>query len=66
MIVGYIDQEERIFCTGCWPSEAAAGARPCQLLDSEEPDDPGDNFWIVDPCSACGRHVKYKAATALN
>lgn len=66
MIVGYIDQEEHVFCTGCSPSQVAAGSRPSQVLDSEEPDDPCDNFWIVDPCSSCGRQVKYKALNTLN
>jgi hypothetical protein len=34
-------------------------------LQSEEPDDPGDTFWVVDDCRGCGRNVKYKSTTAL-
>ncbi len=66
MIVGYIDQEEHVFCADCWRIQATEGGRPSQILDDEEPDDPGDNFWIVDPCSSCGRQVKHKALTTLN
>lgn len=66
MIVGYINHEEQIFCTNCWPSQVEAGAHPRQLLDSEDPDDPGANFWVVDPCTASGHEVKYQALTALN
>lgn len=54
MIVGYLDQHEQLLCTACWPLHVEAGSKPCRILDSEEPDDPGDNFWIVDPCADCG------------
>lgn len=66
MTVGYINRAEQIFCTECWFAQAAAGARPSQVLQSEELDDPCDNFWVVDACQGCGRQVKYKAATVLN
>jgi hypothetical protein len=66
MIVGYIDQEERVFCTECWPSKTATGSRPSQLLDDEDPQDPHANFWVVDACTACAREVKYQSAMALN
>jgi hypothetical protein len=66
MIVGYINQEEQIFCADCWRSQAEAGARPAQVLDSDDPHDPSANFWIVDNCADCGGQVKYQDATTLN
>jgi uncharacterized membrane protein len=66
MIVGYLDEKEQVVCTDCWKVRVEAGARPRQLLDSEDPNDPRANFSVVDACSACGREVKYQGATALN
>lgn len=66
MIVGYINDAEQVFCTECWSAQATAGARPSQVLDSDDPDDAEANFWVVDACAGCGRQVKYQAATALN
>ncbi len=66
MIVGYTNKDEHVFCAECWSVEAVAGARPSLVLRSEEPDDPGDNFWVVDDCRSCGQKVKYKSTMTLN
>jgi hypothetical protein len=66
MIVGYLKGTEEVYCAECWPTQAAAGARPSLVLQSEEPDDPGDNFWVVDDCRGCGCRVNYKGVTVLN
>ena len=65
-IVGYFNGTEQVFCTECWPAQAVRGARPSLVLQSEDPDDPSGDFWVVDACQACGQQVKYKAATVLN
>jgi hypothetical protein len=65
MIVGYIDTEGQVYCVECWRSRAKAGAHPREVLDSDDPNDPGTNFWVVDDCSACGYRVKHLSATTL-
>jgi len=65
MIVGYIDHEGQVYCVECWRSRAKAGAHLREVLDSEDPNDPGANFWVVDDCSACGYPVKHLSATML-
>jgi hypothetical protein len=57
MHVGYVDEDDRFFCLECWKPEARAGHRPARLLDDEPA--PEDNFWIVDDCTSCQRHIKY-------
>jgi hypothetical protein len=66
MIVGYLDEDEHVVCAGCWKLRAEAGARPGRILDSEDPEDTGANFWVVDACATCGREVKYQGTTALH
>ena len=55
MIAGYTTKDGQVFCTECWPAQAAAGARPSRVLQSEDPEDPGSNFWVVDDCKGCHR-----------
>ena len=66
MIAGYLNEYEQVLYTACWRARAASGARPPQIVDTEDPYDPGSNFWVVDSGTGCARHVKYKAAMALN
>lgn len=66
MNVGYIDAEEAIVCSACWPRRLESGARPLQLLDSDDDVDPENNFWIVDNCAKCDREVKYRSIRTLD
>jgi hypothetical protein len=65
MIAGYVDKHDAIFCADCWVKKRATGRSPDRVLDTEDPDDPGNNFWIVDNCVSCGREVKYQATRML-
>ena len=65
MIAGYVDKHEVIFCADCWPKQKQEGNSPDSTLDTEDPADPGDNFWIVDNCETCGQEVKYRAIKML-
>jgi hypothetical protein len=65
MIAGYVDKHDAVFCADCWVKERAAGKSPDRVLDTEDPDDPGNNFWIVDNGESCGREVKYQATRML-
>ena len=66
MIVGYIDHRERVVCADCWRRHADVGARPAQVLDSDDPRDPDARFWVVDACTSCGRRVEYQDAMPVN
>jgi hypothetical protein len=66
VLVGYSDNEARVFCAKCWPAHAEAGSRPAEVLESTDPLDPANNFWIVCVCVECGGHVKYLNAVAMN
>lgn len=50
--VGYIDAEDVIGFSVCWPSRRSSGARPAKLLDSDDEVDQENNFWVVDIASA--------------
>jgi hypothetical protein len=49
----------------CWPKQRQEGNSPDRTLDTEDPEDPGNNFWIVDNCETCGHEVKYRAIKML-
>ena len=66
MIVGYSDGDESVFCAECWLHIAQAGVHPTSVLDSVNPDDPTDNFWLVDNCKLCGSEVKYMSIGKLD
>jgi len=66
MIVGYFDHNGRAFCFACWSTRAESGPRPATVLDSEDSDEPDNNFWIVDECADCGAKVNYRELTALS
>lgn len=66
MIVGYRDADESVFCTACWGELAQAGKHPTRILDTQNPDDPTDNFWIVDNCKLCGVEMKYLSVGVLD
>lgn len=57
--VGYVDESERFVCASCWVAEVKAGCRATRVLDDEEENGPGDNFWIVDECARCRSAIKY-------
>lgn len=40
MNVGYVDEDEAVVCSACWPARFSSGARPAQLLDSDDKVDP--------------------------
>lgn len=65
MNVGYIDEDEAVICSACWPARFSSGAQPAQLLDSDDEVDPENNFWIVDNCVACNGGVKYRSFRIL-
>jgi hypothetical protein len=66
MVVGYSDGDDSVFCAECWLHIAQAGVHPTSVLDSVNPNDPTDNFWIVDNCKLCGSEVKYKSVGVLD
>jgi hypothetical protein len=65
MIAGYADKDDVVFCAECWATRRPSGTRPDRTLDTEDPEDPDNNFWIVDPCETCGREVKYRTIRML-
>jgi hypothetical protein len=65
MISGYVDQDELIFCADCWVKKRPEGSSADRVMDTEDPEDPGDNFWIVDNCEGCGKEVKYRSIRML-
>ena len=64
MITGYKDEGDNVFCVVCWKTAKAAGGA-ASILDSDDPADPGNVFWVVDKCVACGADVKYKDVRLL-
>jgi len=64
--VGYVDTEEAILCSECWPDRLSSGARPAQLLDSDDDLDTENNFWIVDNCADCNHEVQYRSIKMLD
>lgn len=66
MKVGYVDTEDELVCSSCWSERLSSGARPGQVLDSDDELDPENNFWIVDNCAACGTEIKYRSITTLD
>jgi hypothetical protein len=66
MIVGYSNSEQSVFCVECWRQLASAGEHPLRILDSEDPDDPKNNFWVVDNCQLCGVEVQSLSSRELD
>lgn len=66
MVVGYNDGDGSVFCAECWRQVAQSGQHPSSILDSEDPADPTNNFWIVDNCRLCGIEVKHLSARLLD
>jgi hypothetical protein len=66
MIVGHSNREQSVCCIECWRQLAQAGEHPLRILDSEDPNDPKNNFWIVDNCQLRGVEVKSLSSRDLD
>lgn len=66
MITGYMDDNENVFCADCLKN-ARAVVDPVSILDTVDPESPGDEtpFWVVDNRVLCGVEVKYKGVKLL-
>lgn len=65
MIIGHAGVAGFLYCTGCWSKQVEAGSRPDAVL-TDDREEPGDNFWIVDNCEACGQPPKYMTVRMLD
>jgi hypothetical protein len=59
--VGYVDTQDLVVCSECWPEHLSSGARPVRILDSDDDHEPDDSFWIVGHCAHCEREVRYRS-----
>lgn len=60
MIVGYVDNDVRIFCARCWSMRDLTGACPDLALDSADEQLCQRGVWIVERCQDCQAEVRFR------